>query len=78
MSIITFQNQRHKQVVLTVKPWPSGSLTNTVCLRYVLLQVKLTFYENIKYKTGVINDPLGQTHSPASSEHCFRFKLVLF
>ena len=23
------------------------------------------------YKTGVINDPLGQTHSQASSEHCF-------
>ena len=23
------------------------------------------------YKTGVINDPLGQTHSLASSEHCF-------
>ena len=22
-------------------------------------------------KTGVINDPLGQTHSHASSEHCF-------
>ena len=26
----------------------------------------------------VINDPLGQTHSLASSEHCFRFKFVLF
>ena len=24
-----------------------------------------------KYKTGAINDPLGQTHSHASSEHCF-------
>ena len=24
------------------------------------------------YKTGVINDPLGHTHSHASSEHCFR------
>ena len=23
------------------------------------------------HKTGVINDPLGQTHSHASSEHCF-------
>ena len=29
-------------------------------------------------KTGVINDPFGQTHSHASSEHCFRFKVVLF
>ena len=28
-------------------------------------------------KTGVINDPLGQTHSFASSEHCFRLKFVL-
>ena len=25
--------------------------------------------------TGVINDPLGQTHSLASSEHCFHFVL---
>ena len=30
------------------------------------------------HKTGVINDPLGQTHSLASSEHCFRLKFVLF
>ena len=29
-------------------------------------------------KTGVINYPLGQTHSLASSEHCFRLKFVLF
>ena len=29
-------------------------------------------------KTGVINDPLGQTHSLGSSEHCFRLKFVLF
>ena len=27
-----------------------------------------------KYKTCVINDPLGQTHSLASSEHCFSLK----
>ena len=27
--------------------------------------------QNIYDKTGVINDPLGQTHSHASSEHCF-------
>ena len=31
-----------------------------------------------KNKTGVINDPLGQTHSLASSEHCFHLKFVLF
>ena len=28
------------------------------------------------YKTGVINDPLGHTHSLASSEHCFGLKFV--
>ena len=32
----------------------------------------------ILYKTGVINDPLCQTHSLASSEHCFCLKFVLF
>ena len=33
--------------------------------------------KHYKNKTGVINDPLGQTHSLASSEHCFHFKFVL-
>ena len=28
-------------------------------------------------KTGVINDPLGQTHSHASSEHCFLFSVFV-
>ena len=32
----------------------------------------------IRKKTCVINDPLGQTHSLASSEHCFRWKFALF
>ena len=36
------------------------------------------FCETEKYKTGVINDPLSQTHSLTHSEHCFRLKLVLF
>ena len=31
-----------------------------------------------KSKTCVINDPLGQTHSPTSSEHYFHTKFVLF
>ena len=35
-------------------------------------------YKKSSYKTDVINDPLGQTHSLASSEHCFRLKFVLF
>ena len=34
-------------------------------------KVTVPFPQNIKNKTGVINDPLGQTHSQASSEHCF-------
>ena len=29
-------------------------------------------------KTGVINDPLGQTHSPDSSDHYSHLKFVLF
>ena len=28
--------------------------------------------ELITNKTGVINDPIGQTHIIANSEHCFR------
>ena len=31
----------------------------------------------LSYKTGVINDPLGQTHSLATREHCFSFVLFL-
>ena len=34
--------------------------------------------KNIIHTTGVINDPLGQTHNPASSDHYFRLKFVLF
>ena len=30
------------------------------------------------HKKGAINDPLGQTHSLARSEHCDRLKFVLF
>ena len=29
-------------------------------------------------KTGVINDPLGLTHNPSSSDHYSRLKIVLF
>ena len=31
-----------------------------------------------KNKTGVINDPLSQTHNPASSDHNFHLRTVLF
>ena len=43
------------------------------CLHFTLSVVQKSFN-----KTGVINDPLGQTHSLASSEHCFRLKCVCF
>ena len=35
-------------------------------------------YKSNRIKIGVINDPLGQTNSHASSEHGFRLKFVLF
>ena len=33
--------------------------------------IKIVYHEILQYKTGVINDPLGQTQSHASNEHCF-------
>ena len=36
-----------------------------------------TYLQKIIHKTVVINDPLCQTHSLASSEHCFRLKFVV-
>ena len=32
----------------------------------------------INKTTGVINDPIDQTHSLASSEHCFHFVLFYY
>ena len=43
---------------------------------FKFLQGQAWLKRNSNYKTGVINDPLGQTHSLASSEH--RFHFVLF
>ena len=34
--------------------------------------------KEMKEKTGVINDPLGQPHSPASSKHYFHLMICLF
>ena len=39
------------------------------CIFYIYIQSD---------KTGVINDPLDQTHNLSSSEHCFHLKYVLF
>ena len=35
-----------------------------------MFNLKITSYFTI-YKTGVINDPFGQTHGHASNEYCF-------
>ena len=55
-----------------------------IILRYMITMITipdLMFFHvptmNTKhYKTGVINDPLGQTHNLACSEHCFHLKFV--
>ena len=36
-----------------------------------MIKIMLFAINKINYKTGVINDPVGQTDSHASSEHCF-------
>ena len=46
----------------------SSCLCQSTLLSYKKLRKKMKIIVN---KTGVINDPLGQTHSLASSEHCF-------
>ena len=33
--------------------------------------------EVLLHKTGIINDPIGKTHSPASSNHYSHLKVVL-
>ena len=47
------------------------SVRTYVCPSVVLSFPTFKHFENKTNKTGVINDPLGQTHSHASSEHCF-------
>ena len=44
----------------------------------ILLKLFCALSKIHAYKTGVINDPLGQIHSLASRESCFRLKFVLF
>ena len=43
---------------------------------YAPQQSVLEIAKTIGDKTGVINDPLSQTHSLASSDHCFRYVLL--
>ena len=44
----------------------------------LIFRRQFVVYFQEKKEAGVINDPLGQTHSFANSEHCFRLKFVLF
>ena len=49
----------------TLKRDNKNKLKSVICLKQMITK------EIQHDKTGVINDPLGQTHSHASSEHCF-------
>ena len=51
----------------------TSSLTLLPLRNLVNIRVKPVCKESI-----VINDPRGQNHSPASSEHCFHWKIVIF
>ena len=44
----------------------------------ISLLISVFYAQKNQNRTGVINDPLSQTHSLASSKHCFRLKIVLF
>ena len=64
---------------LALKIWTHCELCS--CFKQLLeytMKERLFFERTTGNKTGVINDPFGQTHSLASSEHCFRFKFLLF
>ena len=65
--------------------WAKGRTKDKIIFMWQISEItaeignlfQYTDYENptwnnlSKNKTGVINDPLGQTHSHASSGHCF-------
>ena len=38
-------------------------------------ELSLKYAKEMRNKTGAINDPLGQTHSLASSEQCFSLEI---
>ena len=54
-------------------PWKAENTNFGMALFHLLLLAIVEYKTN---KTGVINDPLGQTHSLAISEHCFHFVLL--
>ena len=82
-SVPTFGNstkQNYFQVRIVIATGgivvPAEWITSVLFLSFFLvlhdLEIDPSFkFEQSNNKTGVINDPLGQTHSHASSEHCF-------
>ena len=82
-SIIWFFGTRKQRICETLQIIVSGTLSNFSAVfaavfcqfwcvkRYEFLQKSEISQKTDYYKTGVINDPLGQAHSLASSEHWF-------
>ena len=57
------------------------SIKNIAFIQRSHLKVCMNIANLSKYaidKTCVINDPLGQTHSPTSSDHYFHATFILF
>ena len=54
--------------------------TKHFCKKFCVKDEMPNFHLNdaVKPETGVINDPLGHTHSLASSEYCFPLKFVFY
>ena len=70
---ISFQTIRQKDL--------NGWAWNSILATYTRIRRSgnLIFAtKRIRNKTGVINDPLGQTHSPTISDHYFHLNVVLF
>ena len=57
----------------SLRLWIPSSIPSILQHYRGLLPIKIKVY-----KTGVINDPLCQTHSPSSSDHYFHLKLICF
>ena len=68
------KEKEHRQLLIK---WPTLIplyLALIMCRYGSLIKINLSD-ENKKDKIGLINDPLSQIHSLASSEHCFLFVL---
>ena len=58
--------------------WWKEILRKEELLFFLTTNVKVRNVKLSLNKTGVINDPLGQTHNHANSEHCFHFVLFCY